>query len=179
MILASAFVGANFCFSTGSLRVQSEGTVKETASTQLGGSLCHLCLERIEIRKILALWKSIKSAPTNAVTETNPKLHSPTVRAVARRSIMLSDSEGYQIEQTRLRPISRGKSKQREKRKTVSYEGSGILKGENIGFSLESCSLLPFCHDRQKGRMPRNCSIRSAVQSGTFKDSRGRLSLQG
>ena len=126
----------------------------------------------------------MKFAPPRPVTETIPKMSSPTVRAVARRSIMLIGSEGVELEQTRLRPRSRGKSSKAKKTKTVLYEGKESLE-ENHWFSSKSCSLVTFCHDGQKVTMPRNCSIRMAVQSGAFKDmSRhsplaNRLSLQG
>ena len=82
------------------------------------------------------LWNSAaqKLHSTKPVMETNPKTHSPTVRAVARRSIMLSDSEGIELEQTRLRPKSQRKSSEAKKTKTVSYEGKESLEENHAVF---------------------------------------------
>ena len=70
---------------------------------------------------------------------------------------MLNGFNGIELEQTRLRPISQQKSSKAMKTKTVSYEGKESLE-ENHWFSSKSCSLVTFCHDRQKVTMPRNCS---------------------
>ena len=91
-------------------------------------------LNALRYEKFLALWKAFNSHPRNLrigspfgrapakrvrgllitlphpVIESIPKRKKPTVRAVARRSIISYDSEGIEIAQTRLRPSPKRKS---------------------------------------------------------------------
>ena len=135
-MFASAFVGANFCFSTGSLRVQSKkrrSRLSRLSSKDLSTSLP---LNAWRYEKFLHYGKvPPQIAPTNAVMDSLFKTVSPTVRAVARRSIISKGSEGIEIEQTRLRPSPKRKSSKERKGKQYHMK--------EVGFSREKTLVSP------------------------------------
>ena len=103
--------GCKFFISSAHVTGSKQETTLETFSTQLERSLDVTSFERIEIQRFLHFGKvPPQIAPTNAVMDSLFKTVSPTVRAVARRSIISKGSEGIQIAQTRLRLKSQRKS---------------------------------------------------------------------